>query len=197
MSRLDRRHQRGPSIDGYFRCSDQHYFAAGNVLRGIETAGQCWREGKAAAEMVIARLESRLPARQPDARVTLQGPLAYVYPQRIYRDAPTTDPLLFKARVAHEVRGRLSVDGRRCDRLVARISALPERRIAWKLPGENMRNCQQVSVELDALTQSSHGRSAHSLQSAPRAGGGPGRGRRGPLDSLRKMGQPPPQPSPN
>jgi hypothetical protein len=31
-----------------------------------------------------------------------------------------------------------------------RISALPERRIAWKLPTRDLRSCQQVSVELDA-----------------------------------------------
>jgi NADPH-dependent 2,4-dienoyl-CoA reductase/sulfur reductase-like enzyme len=140
----------GPAIDTYFRCSDHQYFAAGNVLRGIETAGQCWREGKAVADMVIARLENRLPLRQPDARVTLRGPLAYVYPQRIYRDAPTTNPLLFKARVAHAVRGRLSVivDGNVV--WSRRISALPERRITWKLPYRNMKNCERVSVEFDA-----------------------------------------------
>ena len=141
---------RGPAIDDYFRCSDHHYFAAGNVLRGIETAGQCWREGKAVAEMVIARLENRLPVRQPDARVTLQGPLAYVYPQRIYRDAPTDHPLLFKARVTREVCGQLSVVVDGSVVWSRRISALPERRIAWKLPSRDLRSCQQVSVELDA-----------------------------------------------
>ena len=110
----------GPSIDAYFRCSDHTYFAAGNVLRGIETAGQCWREGKAMAEMVVARLENRLPLRQPDARVT------------------------------HAVRGRLSVVVDGSIVWSRRISALPERRIAWKLPYRDMKNCQQVSVELDA-----------------------------------------------
>ena len=141
---------RGPSIDGYFRCSDHSYFAAGNLLRAIETAGQCWREGKALAEMVVAKLENRLPAHQPDARVTLKGPLAYVYPQRIYRDAPTEHPLLFKARVTHAVRGRLSVlvDGSVV--WSRHISALPERRIAWQLPAHHVRTCQNVTVELDA-----------------------------------------------
>jgi NADPH-dependent 2,4-dienoyl-CoA reductase/sulfur reductase-like enzyme len=141
---------RGPAIDAYFRCSDQHYFATGNVLRGIETAGQCWREGKAVAEMVVARLENGLPAREPDARVTLQGPLAYVYPQRIYRDAPTSHPLLFKARVTREVRGRLSVVVDGSVVWSRRISALPERRISWQLPSRDIRAGQQVSVELDA-----------------------------------------------
>jgi NADPH-dependent 2,4-dienoyl-CoA reductase/sulfur reductase-like enzyme len=141
---------KGPAIDAYFRCSDPQYFAAGNLLRGIETAGQCWREGRAVANMVVAKLANRLPVRPPDAQVMLRGPLAYVYPQRIYRDAPTDHPLLFKARVARAVRGRLSVivDGK-----VAwsrRISALPERRIAWKLPMRDVSACQQVTVELDA-----------------------------------------------
>ncbi|MEZ5831612.1 MAG: FAD/NAD(P)-binding oxidoreductase [Dongiaceae bacterium] len=140
----------GPSIDTYFRCSDLQFFAAGNVLRGIETAGQCWREGRAVAEMVIAGLEGRLPVRGPDARVTVRGPLAYVYPQRIYHGTPASHPLLFKARVTRAVRGKLSVivDGNPV--WSRRISALPERRIAWQLPRRGMKNCQHVSVELDA-----------------------------------------------
>jgi thioredoxin reductase len=141
---------KGPAIDAYFRCSDHHYFAAGNLLRGIETAGQCSREGRAVADMVIAQLENRLPLRQPDARVTLQGPLAYVYPQRIYRDAPTAHPLLFKARVSRAVRGRLSVVVDGSVVWSRRISALPERRIAWRLPPLDLKACQHISVELDA-----------------------------------------------
>jgi hypothetical protein len=99
---------------------------------------------------VVAKLENRLPAHQPDARVTLKGPLAYVYPQRIYRDAPTDHPLLFKARVSRAVRGRLSVavDGNVV--WSRHIAALPERRIAWRLPGRDMNTCEHVSVELDA-----------------------------------------------
>jgi len=141
---------RGPAIDAWFRCSDPHYFAAGNLLRGIETAGQCWREGKAVANMVVAKLENRLPARPPDAQVQLRGPLAYVYPQRIHRDAPTDHPLLFKARVTRAARGQLSVsvDGKTV--WSRPISALPERRIAWKLPMSDVKACQQVTVELDA-----------------------------------------------
>jgi NADPH-dependent 2,4-dienoyl-CoA reductase/sulfur reductase-like enzyme len=140
----------GPAIDAYFRCSDHRYFAAGNVLRGIETAGQCWREGKAVAGAVVKALENGLPAREPDAHVTVQGPLAYVYPQRIYRDAPIDHPLLFKARVTREVRGRLSVAVDGSVLWSRRISALPERRIAWKLPSRDIRTGQHVTVELDA-----------------------------------------------
>lgn len=141
---------RGPVIDDYFRCSDHRYFAAGNLLRGIETAGQCWREGRAVAEMVVARLEDRLPARDPDARVTPQGPLAYVYPQRVYRDASIANPLLYKARVTHAVRGLLSVTVDGSVVWSRRISAMPERRIAWQLPTRDLRSSQHVTVQLDA-----------------------------------------------
>ncbi|MDT9046877.1 pyridine nucleotide-disulfide oxidoreductase, partial [Escherichia coli] len=35
----------GPVIDQFGRCSDPVYFAAGNLLRPIETAGWSFREG--------------------------------------------------------------------------------------------------------------------------------------------------------
>ena len=34
----------GPEVDQFGRCSDPAYFAAGNVLRPVETAGWCWNE---------------------------------------------------------------------------------------------------------------------------------------------------------
>ena len=52
---------RGPAVDQFWRCSDPAYFAAGNLLRGIETAGRCYREGRAAADAVLGALENRLP----------------------------------------------------------------------------------------------------------------------------------------
>jgi len=52
--------------------------------------------------------------------------------------------------VSRAVRGRLSVaiDGNVV--WSRHISALPERRIAWRLPSRDMNTCQHVSVELDA-----------------------------------------------
>lgn len=35
----------GPAVDQFGRCSDPVYFAAGNVLRPVETADWCWNEG--------------------------------------------------------------------------------------------------------------------------------------------------------
>ncbi len=46
LSHLDvDRHSGGPAVDQYGRCSDGAYFAAGNLLRPIETAGWSFREG--------------------------------------------------------------------------------------------------------------------------------------------------------
>jgi NADPH-dependent 2,4-dienoyl-CoA reductase/sulfur reductase-like enzyme len=138
----------GPSIDQYWRCSDPAFFAAGNLLRGIETAGQCWREGRAAARAIAASLDGKLPA--PTAiPVQVQGALKYVYPQRIAPGAALDGAQLFKARVGKAATGTLTV--RADDRIVwsRRIRALPERRIAWPVGASALRGAAQVTVALE------------------------------------------------
>ena len=51
----------GPVVDQYGRCSDAAYFAAGNLLRGIETAGWSFREGAAIADYIADDLAGGLP----------------------------------------------------------------------------------------------------------------------------------------
>ena len=88
----------GPVIDRWGRLSDPAYFAAGNLLRGVETAGWCWSEGRRVARSILAALEGRLP--QPGgARVTLDHPaLRLAVPQVIGaqgdrgRTFPPADP---------------------------------------------------------------------------------------------------------
>src|SRR5262249_29151525 len=55
----------GPAIDQYFRCSDLQVFAAGNLLRPVETSGLCWAEGRVVAANMILSLQSRLPEATP------------------------------------------------------------------------------------------------------------------------------------
>src|SRR5262249_1643313 len=86
----------GPAIDQFMRCSDPSYFAAGNLLRGIETAGQCFREGEAAAANILSALRGELPPSPAYIPVTHAGPIAYVYPQRIDPNGRTDQSLLFK-----------------------------------------------------------------------------------------------------
>lgn len=46
----------GPSIDTCGRTSLAGVYAAGNILRGVETAGRCWAEGRAVAKAMAADL---------------------------------------------------------------------------------------------------------------------------------------------
>src|SRR5581483_1624024 len=138
----------GPSIDQYWRSSDPAYFAAGNLLRGIETAGQCWREGRAAARAIAAALEGKLPA--PTAiPVQAQGALKYIYPQRIARGDALDGSQLFKARVARAVSGTLTVRVEGKTVWSRRISALPERRIAWPVAASALQGARQITVALE------------------------------------------------
>ena len=52
----------GPAVDRFGRCSDPSYFAAGNVLRAVETAGACWREGRTAARWIARDFAADLPS---------------------------------------------------------------------------------------------------------------------------------------
>jgi hypothetical protein len=71
----------GPEIDEYGRTSDPAIFAAGNVLRPVETAGWCWEEGRRVGKAMAAALAGRLPA-PAGSRIALGGRLRYAIPQR-------------------------------------------------------------------------------------------------------------------
>lgn len=119
----------GPAIDQHWRCSDPAYFAAGNLLRGIETAGVAEAEGRAAAFAIVAALRGDLPVgeRLP---VSMRGPIAYVYPQHVTTPGWPLDRLLLRARASRRFAGTLalSVDGREVWRSFRR-QWLPHRRI--------------------------------------------------------------------
>ncbi len=115
----------GPLIDSTGRCSDPAYFAAGNLLRGIETAGACWDEGRRIGGAIARSLKGQTP--HAALSVTTVGEaLKYVLPQSV---APDRALSRFQLRVTRPVQGNLVVklNGRE----VARhpISARPERRI--------------------------------------------------------------------
>ena len=131
----------GPAIDQYWRSSDPAVFVAGNLLHPVETAGVAWAEGRAAAEAIAAQLAGRLPVPATVIPVIAKPPLRYVYPQRLVAPIAGLSPLLFKARAARAVRGRLRLmaDGREV--WSRRMHLLPERRIslpADRLPREGV-----------------------------------------------------------
>lgn len=139
----------GPRIDQNMCCSDPSYFAAGNLLRGIETAGQCFREGAAAAGHILDALRQPLPTARKLVPVRATAPFSYVYPQYIDPTLGTDRPLLFKARVAQATRGRLSVSVNGQTVWSRSICALPERRIDWQLPASALRGAERIDVNIN------------------------------------------------
>ncbi|MEY8880926.1 NAD(P)/FAD-dependent oxidoreductase [Donghicola sp. XS_ASV15] len=75
---------RGPVVDQYGRCSDPAYFAAGNLLRPVETAPWCWNEGRMVAGAIITALAGGLP--DPDLSEPVSAGhsgISWHLPQRI------------------------------------------------------------------------------------------------------------------
>jgi thioredoxin reductase len=115
----------GPVIDQYGRCSDPVYFAAGNLVHPIETAGQCFRDGIAAGKAIAAALARTLPPPAPARRIRATGALKYLYPQRL----SGTGAVPLGGRVTAETTGTLTI---RLDGSAVwsrRVHLLPERRI--------------------------------------------------------------------
>jgi thioredoxin reductase len=139
---------KGPAIDQFWRCSDPAYFAAGNLLRGIETAGQCWREGCAAARIIAATLLGKLAPAETGIPVHAAGALSYVYPQRLVAADPIDPGLLFFGRAREAIRGSMVVRGGDTVIWSRKIEALPERRIRWHAP-KNLQSYKSVIVSLE------------------------------------------------
>jgi thioredoxin reductase len=124
----------GPVIDRWGRLSDSAYFAAGNLLRGVETAGWCWSEGRRTAAAILASLEDRLPT-SDGAALTLAHPaLRLAVPHIIDADGPAIVHDRLQIRLAVPAKGRLHL--RQEGRTVAsvRLDSLPERRLLLPLP---------------------------------------------------------------
>lgn len=136
----------GPVIDSAWRCSDPAFFAAGNMLRGVEHSGAVALEGREAARSVLNALAGRLPAAGTARPVEAGGALRYVYPQRFLPDGEA--PLRLFARAARAHRGVLRVLADDRPIREQRVDALPERRISLRLPADAVRDAAVLRVEL-------------------------------------------------
>jgi len=123
----------GPIVDAFGRCSDPAYFAAGNLLRPVETAGWSWAEGRAVAQSIAQALGRGLPDPSEAVELVAEGTaLRYVMPQRL--TPPSAAGLQqLQLRVSRPVAGTLSLrhDGRELWR--QRLRVLPERRVVVPL----------------------------------------------------------------
>jgi len=119
----------GPVIDQYGRCSDPSYYAAGNLLRAVETAGWSFREGTKVGRAVAADLSGDQPAAKTNVAIQAGAGIKLVVPQRIaLPDAGGAGGYL-QIRVSDAARGRIVLRNGGGEFWSRRVSALPERRI--------------------------------------------------------------------
>jgi thioredoxin reductase len=127
---------RGPSIDQFRRLELPNYFAAGNLVHPVETAGRCFRDGMAAGEAIADHLSGSLPTLGGARLVRAAGAVRSLYPQRLAGEGVA--PIYFQ--VSEEVRGRLEI---RLDGMLIWSRPrhyLPERRHTippWRLAGRS------------------------------------------------------------
>jgi thioredoxin reductase len=139
----------GPVIDVWGRLSDPVYFAAGNLLRGVETAGWCWAEGRRVAHAIHAALQGRLPApggaRLRLASDAVQLALPQILPLTAAKANGAADRL--QLRLARPAKGRLRLIQEGICLLERRIDSLPERRITLPLPA--LHSGSDISLTLE------------------------------------------------
>jgi thioredoxin reductase len=120
----------GPEVDEGGRCSEPGYYAAGNLLRPVETAGWCWAEGRAIARTIAADLAA--PPAPQGSWISVEG-LRYAVPQRLSgQGTPALSQLQIRA--DHGARGRLALKVNGHEVAGRTIRALPERRLLLPLP---------------------------------------------------------------
>lgn len=123
----------GPAVDQDGRTRDPFCFAAGNLLRAVETGGWSFREGGAIGRAVARDLAGAPCAAMPVA-VGFDDPIKLVVPSLIRPSGHEPALTDFQLRVTRAVRGRLAleIDGREV--WSQRQHFLPERRILVPLP---------------------------------------------------------------
>lgn len=121
------RNSGGPAVDQFHRCSDPSYFATGNLLRGIETAGWCYREGRALGKRVAADL-SVCSAQAATIPITIAPQLKYAVPQRLAPGIAGSAPAL-QLRLSEPFSGELVVTSGSRELLRRPLRSRPERRI--------------------------------------------------------------------
>lgn len=120
----------GPVVDQHGRCSDPAYYATGNLLRPVETAGWCWREGRRTGATVFQDLSGNLPAPERVVNIECGHGIKLAVPQRLALPLLGTGlGAYIQLRATGSGSGSILVSSG--DRTVwrGRRSTLPERRI--------------------------------------------------------------------
>lgn len=119
----------GPSIDQFGRCSDPAYFAAGNLLRPVETAGWSFREGTRIGALVADDLDGLLPAAGWTIAIERGSGLKLTVPQRIALPSTNASLKHIQLRAETGASGLLKVESGGRNLWQRHMKLLPERRI--------------------------------------------------------------------
>ena len=122
----------GPQVNQYWRCSDPAYSSAGNVLRPVETAGWCWREGRDLAKHIASALNNNNATVSSDTEISIQcdnPALQYCMPQRWAVSGQRNGMQHLQIRVNRPVDGVLQLNSADQTLWSRKIRSQPERRI--------------------------------------------------------------------
>jgi len=119
----------GPTVDQFGRCSDPAWFAAGNLLRAVETAGWSFAEGQRIGSTVADDLAGLLPSSNDSVPVARGAGLKLVIPHRLAIPVAACPLDRFQLRVSAPIEGELQVivDGKPLWRRTVKLR--PERRV--------------------------------------------------------------------
>lgn len=126
-------HSGGPRIDQFGRCSDDRYFAAGNLLRAVETAGWSFREGRRIAGYIADDLQGNLAKAERLITIVPGRDIKLAVPQQIALPGLFAGARTIELRVEEASTGHLEVSSNGRMLLRKSLAALPERRILLEL----------------------------------------------------------------
>ncbi len=141
----------GPCVDQFGRCSDPTYYAAGNLLRPVETAGWCFREGARIGGIVADDLAGRLAVADRTVPIALGNGVKLVVPQRMALPQKDGFDGHLQLRVDKGVTGVLSMRANGKVLWRKRASFLPERRILIPVAAlrDGLENVGIISIGFD------------------------------------------------
>ncbi|MDR5646537.1 FAD-dependent oxidoreductase [Burkholderia cenocepacia] len=127
----------GPVVDQHGRCSDPAFFAAGNLLRPVETAGWSFREGRRIGATIAGDLQGRRAGAPTGTTVRVErgDNIKLAMPQRLVMPIGDAGLGALQVRVTQAVDGVLEVRAGARVLWQQPVSALPERRMLVPLAG--------------------------------------------------------------
>jgi hypothetical protein len=100
---------RGPAIDQCWRLPNPHIYAAGNVLRPVETAAWARSEGAAAGNAIADDLVGLTKAPERLVPIVCTDPVRFATPAAMAVPGPQPGPLHMAIRMARPASGRITI----------------------------------------------------------------------------------------